>query len=135
MAMFGNGVPIGMAITQPQRKPILQALQQVRTACFVAAAGTAVPRVAVRPFAATPTRTTTTAGSGSGWLSSRSSNELKVEREKLKEVPNRTLVRILKNPVTIATDFNPGIKNEERETNDLMFRYWEKIKHRTLVRI
>ncbi len=64
MAMYGNGVPTGMAHTLQPLKPTLQALQQVRTALFVAAAGAAVPSIAVQPFASTAARPTKATVSG-----------------------------------------------------------------------
>ena len=72
MAMCGNGVPTGMARILQLLKPTLQAFLQVRPALFVAAAGTTMPSVAVRPVAATTARPPATL-SGFACLSPRSS--------------------------------------------------------------
>jgi hypothetical protein len=89
MAMFLNGVPTGMERILQQFKPTLQALQQVRPALFVVAAGTSMPRLAVQPFATHTIHTATTSLADFVWLLHPSSflveswkyEKLKVERE------------------------------------------------------
>ena len=78
MAMCRNGVPTGMERILQLHKPTQQALQQVRTALFVAAAWNTVLSIAVQPFAAAAPRTTATAITVFACLSPRSFNELKV---------------------------------------------------------
>jgi hypothetical protein len=68
MAMFGNGVPTGMARILQLLKPTLQALHQVRPALFVAAAGPTMPRGVVRPRAVVAPRTTPAATAISGFV-------------------------------------------------------------------
>ena len=70
MAMYGNGVPTGMALILQPLKPIPQALQQVHLALLEAAPGPTMPYFAVQPIAASTTHpTSTTTGSDSVWLS------------------------------------------------------------------
>ena len=86
MAMCGNGVPTGMERILQQHKQILQAPLQVRPALFVAAAGTAMLRIAVQPIATATTRAAATV-SGFACLSPRSSflvESFKVKRLKSK---------------------------------------------------
>ncbi len=84
MVMFGNGVPTCMDRILQLHKPTQQALQQVRTALFVAAAGATMPRVAGQPIATAKPRAATSTVSGFAWLSPLSFEELKGKRGKVK---------------------------------------------------